>query len=239
MDMNWKSRSREAEEMDDLELSGDRLIQTLEDLSKVHRWLGGHHQLIGIMDELIAIDPTIRRLVDFGCGGGDSLNTIYNWSQANGKAIQLMGLDANASIIAYAEQKAEKRSIKFFTGNIFTSSDLEVFKDSDVAVFSLFLHHFSDEEILGIFRRCADLGFRYVIVTDLQRSVWAYRLFNIGTYLFPFSEMARDDGLRSIRKGFRGDELRALFEQSPYAKIHKMNWEWAFRYVAIAECTQV
>lgn len=233
--MNWNKRSREVEEMDDLELSGEVLEQTLKDLSKVHRMLGGHQQAMGWMNDLWKIDSDIRQIVDFGCGGGDSLFSMHKWGRKKGIELELTGMDANASIIQYARQQAHNRRIDFKTGDIFNVEDIKACCPADVAVFSLFLHHFSDEDILSILKTCLDVGIRYVIISDLQRSKWAYRLFQIATKVVPFSPMARADGLLSIKKGFNRDELYGLLKNSPYSAVHSLNWKWAFRHVAIAE----
>jgi len=233
--MNWNERSREVEEMDDLDMSGERLEQTLKDLSKVHRWLGGHQLSSQLLDKLWQRDKSIQRIVDFGCGGGDSLFSMYDWSQKKGRDIQFKGMDANASIVHYAQEKAGKRAIEFHQGDIFSKENIQACSPADVALFSLFLHHFSEEEIQDIFKSCSNLGIRYIVITDLQRSKWAYRLFKLATKLVSFSEMAREDGLLSIQKGFHREELKELLANSPYCNIHDLKWKWAFRYVVIAE----
>jgi len=232
--MNWKERSREIEEMDDLDLSGRKLERTLEDLSKVHRWLGGHRQVLDIMDQLVVMHPEIQSIVDIGCGGGDSLFSMREWSQENNHPLDLYGMDANAAIISYAQKQEKSAFIKFSTANVFDLSKIEKYRGIDVAFFSLFLHHFSDEEIQNILEQCSSLGISTIVITDLQRSVWAYRLFRIATKLIPFSGMARKDGLLSIQKGFHRSELESICLSGPYSKVHILEWKWAFRYVLIA-----
>jgi 2-polyprenyl-3-methyl-5-hydroxy-6-metoxy-1,4-benzoquinol methylase len=233
--MNWKERSREVEEMDDLDMSGEKLEKTLRDLSKVHRLLGGHQQVFQIMDELMEIDSGVQSIVDLGCGGGDSLHSMAEWGKKRRILLDLYGMDANAAIISYARDRMGEKSEAFSVGNVFSRADLEKYKNVDVAFFSLFLHHFSDEEIQSILQSCSDLGIKYIVITDLQRSVWAYRLFSVATKFISFSKMAREDGLLSIQKGFHRKELRQIIDSSPYRDIHTLEWKWAFRYVLIAE----
>ena len=231
--MNWNERSRAEEEMDDLQLTGPKLERTLEDLTKVHKWLGGHTQVKHILNQLFEIDSDIQSIVDIGCGGGDSLFSMQSWSQQQNQPLDLYGMDANAAIVSYARQKAEGR-IQFSEGNVFEIDQMEKYRGVDVAFFSLFLHHFSDKEILQLLQTCSDLSIRHIVITDLERSVWAYRLFRIATKVIPFSGMARKDGLLSIQKGFTRKELGKLCESSPYKNIHILEWRWAFRYVLIA-----
>jgi ubiquinone/menaquinone biosynthesis C-methylase UbiE len=231
--MNWNERSRAEEEMDDLELTGPKLERTLEDLSKVHKWLGGHTQVKHILHQLVEVDSDIQSVVDIGCGGGDSLFSMQSWCQQHNHPLGLYGMDANAAIVSYVRQKATGR-IQFSVGNVFEIDQMEKYRGIDVAFFSLFLHHFSDGEILQLLQSCADVGIRYIVITDLERSVWAYRLFRLATKLISFSDMARKDGLLSIRKGFRREELEMLCKSSPFKNLHVSEWRWAFRYVVIA-----
>lgn len=232
--MNWNERSRVEEEMDDLDIKGRKLERTLEDLTKVHKWLGGHTLVKHILNQLVEMDSGIQSILDIGCGGGDSLFSMQAWCQQKNTALDLHGMDANAAIISYAQRKNEHQYIHFYAGNVFDNSKLERYRGIDVAFFSLFLHHFSDEEILQLLQSCADLGIRYIVITDLERSVWAYRLFRLTTKLIPFSEMARKDGLLSIQKGFKREELKMLCQSSPFKNIRVLDWRWAFRYVVIA-----
>ncbi len=229
--MNWKVRSRAEEEMDDLNLSGPVLENTLKDLSRVHRLLGGHASTMRAFSLLANSGHFPRRVIDVGCGGGDSLLSIHSWAQSTGREMDVVGVDANAAAVEYAkEQTAHLPNIKCYQGDIFdTKLDLSGF---DTAYFSLIWHHFSDEEIVSLLNYCSRSGISNIIVNDLHRQKWAYRLFSIATRWFQFSDMARADGLLSIQKGFLPEELEAVFRKSDY-EIISLKWAWAFRYLLV------
>ncbi len=46
--------------------------------------------------------------------------------------------------------------------------------------------------------------------------------------------MAHHDGLISIRKGFKKNELTSILEQVNSSHV-SISWRWAFRYLAIAD----
>jgi hypothetical protein len=93
----------------------------------------------------------------------------------------------------------------------------------------LTLHHFKNEEILellNIFKEQSQLG---VIINDLQRSKIAYVLFQAFCRVFINNEIARKDGLTSILRGFKKNDLKKLATKIP-AQTHSIEWKWAFRY---------
>lgn len=219
--------------MDDMSLSGSVLENTLKDLSRVHRLLGGHASTTRAFRLLAASGGQPRKVLDVGCGGGDSLLSIHSWAEKSGRPIEIVGLDANGAAVEYAKQQtAHLPNIRCVVADIFDEDfDLTNF---DTAYFSLIWHHFSDEEILKILNYCDRAGIANIIVNDLHREVWAYRLFSIATRFLQFSDMARADGLLSIQKGFLRKELDALIKKSAYQKTD-LQWAWAFRYLLIAQ----
>jgi hypothetical protein len=71
----------------------------------------------------------------------------------------------------------------------------------------LTLHHFKDNEILdlvAVFNANSRIG---IVINDLQRSKLAYRLFQVVCALFNLNRMSREDGLVSILRGFKKQEL--------------------------------
>ena len=66
-----------------------------------------------------------------------------------------------------------------------------------------------------------------VIINDLHRNPIAYYLFKFIT-LFEKNEMTKKDGLTSILRGFKREELEA-FAKKINCKS-RIKWRWAFRY---------
>src|SRR5690606_32432134 len=102
-------------------------------------------------------------------------------------------------------------------------------KTADIFLFSLTLHHFTDSEILTILEKAnqqANLG---IVINDLQRSAFAYRLFQMFSFFFLKSNMAKNDGLVSILRGFKRNDLKQFALKRPDG-IHLINNKWAFRW---------
>lgn len=98
----------------------------------------------------------------------------------------------------------------------------------DIALCSLFLHHFKNEEIEYLLKNITDNAKVGVVVNDLERSRFAFVLFKIVSNLFVRTKTARNDGLVSIARAFKKREIQA-FSQKIKAD-HIIKWKWAFRY---------
>ena len=91
------------------------------------------------------------------------------------------------------------------------------------------LHHFKNDEIvqlLNVFYNNASIG---IVINDLHRSAVAYRLFQALCFVFQLNDMSREDGLTSILRGFKKEEL-VEFSKKLNFKNYKIHWKWAFRY---------
>ena len=99
----------------------------------------------------------------------------------------------------------------------------------DIVLCTLTLHHFTTNqiaELIHILNQNASIG---IVVNDLHRSKIAYRLFELISVVFNLNTMSRNDGLISILKGFKKNELED-FSKKLNLKNYSINWKWAFRY---------
>jgi 2-polyprenyl-3-methyl-5-hydroxy-6-metoxy-1,4-benzoquinol methylase len=228
--IDTSKRSEEAEIMDDFELKGAELEQTLSDLENINKWLGGNKITLDGIQKLLKDTPEKRtiRIADVGCGSGALLREIANWGRDQKLDMELIGIDANPYAIEIAQRRSDYYpEIKFETLNIF-SEDYKR-QEYDIVLCTLTLHHFKNEEILellNIFKEQSQLG---VIINDLQRSKTAYILFQAFCKVFINNEIARKDGLTSILRGFKKNDLKKLATKIP-AQTHSIEWKWAFRY---------
>lgn len=229
-------RSTEAEIMDDFLIEGNELHGALDQIASINKLLGGNSiTLDGVKRLLKNHDKDVPvTIVDVGCGNGDMLRMLADYAMNNGFAFNLVGVDANSSTVAYAKQLSATYNIKY--------ECLDVFREEfgsmqyDIALCTLTLHHFSDEEIkqlMSTFKENAAIG---VVVNDLQRSKVAYALFKVAGVILGLNKMAKQDGLVSILRGFRKNEIQNLAEKLGI-KNHSIRWRWAFRYQWIIEKT--
>ena len=205
--INTSQRSTEEEIMDDLQISGNQLIDSLDHIARINQWLGGNRITLNGLKRLLERYPRNKKIhiVDLGCGNGDMLRTIARMGRKNTYHFRLTGIDANQNTIDYAMQLSKNYpEIDYVCQNVLRPDFHEL--KYDVALCTLFLHHFENEVALNFIETIlcnATLG---VVINDLHRHPMAWHLFNLIT-LGMKNKMAREDGLLSIRKGFKRHDL--------------------------------
>ena len=103
--MNLKTRSEEKEIMDDLNISGEVIDQTLRELDTINQTLGGNQISLSALKKLISSDQhIIKSIADLGCGGADILIAMNRLALRHQKNIEFFGIDANPHIVAYAQK---------------------------------------------------------------------------------------------------------------------------------------
>lgn len=230
----YTQRSSEAEWMDDLEMEGPVLIETLDQLSKINYWLGGAGPSVNGLAKLVKKVPQDSyHIVDLGSGAGDTLRAMAKWGRRKGVKLKLTGLDANAQCIQYAQEKSQEfPEISFAQIDCFGKDFFQ--QDYDIVHCGLFLHHFTDEELLSYLPRISALAKVGLVVNDLHRSKIAYRLFQLVCTIFRTSDMVRHDGLISVKRSFRRQDLKQLLPLTPLIES-QISWQWAFRYQMILD----
>ena len=230
MFINTKLRTEETEIMDDFLLEGDELREALDKIAKINQLLGGNKlTLEGLKEILPKIDENkLITIVDIGCGNGDMLRKIADFGIQNNHNFKLIGIDANAYTVNHARNLSSNYlNISFLCEDIFSMNEEKM--SCDIIVCTLTLHHFKELEIitiLKVFKKCAKLG---IIINDLQRNAVAYRLFQLLCVTFNLNKMSREDGLTSILRGFKKEELVAFSDKLNFNK-YSIQWKWAFRY---------
>jgi 2-polyprenyl-3-methyl-5-hydroxy-6-metoxy-1,4-benzoquinol methylase len=224
-----KQRSNQAELMDDLSLSGDELRRNLEELEVINTWLGGYKVVLDALEKLLAgyEGPPIR-IADIGCGGGDTLRHIAKWARRKNIPLQLTGIDANDFMVQYARQRcAGFPEIKLEQHDVFS----ERFQQEryDIVVCSLFCHHFTDEQLVSMFRQLHRQAGMAVIINDLHRHWLAYHSIKLLTRFFSDSYLVKNDAPLSVWRAFRREELQRLVQEAGIDK-YSLRWMWAFRW---------
>jgi len=229
-------RSAELEIMDDLECHGEVVDQTLRELEIINRLLGGDYVTIDgierLLHEGIAEDTRRTRggprrilIADYGCGGGDLAVKILRWSKKNLYDAAITGVDANPHIIEYAKKNAP--GVSFETLDVFADT-----KTYDIITATLFIHHFSDDQLVGLFKSMKERSRLGVVINDIHRHPLSYYSIKWLTQLFSKSAMVKFDAPLSVRRAFKKKELIDILDKAGIKNYH-LKWKWAFRYQLI------
>jgi 2-polyprenyl-3-methyl-5-hydroxy-6-metoxy-1,4-benzoquinol methylase len=194
---------------------------SLNDLIKINRFLGGHAVLRKIMAELVRRDESFTFL-DVGAASGD------------------MGASLKAEY-----PNARVTSFDYDINHMAAASDPRVCGDAfqmpfrtdsfDFVHCSLFLHHFSNEQVVELLKDFGDIARRAVVLTDLERNPLAYFFLPFTRWLFRWDPVTLHDGPISVEAGFHADELKQLANEAglkdPRVTVHRP----AFRLALVAK----
>lgn len=229
----FQQRSFAPEIMDELELPDRALFQVLHELDRVNHYLGGHRATLWGLNELLSgVRDRRWRIVDVGCGSGDTLREIARWAQREGYDLALTGVDMHAACLDYARAQHDQSECQ--TPIHWHCADYRDYtQECDIVLSSLFCHHLNDAQMSGFchwIRSRARFGY---LINDLHRHPLAYHSFVLLSQLLSRSPMVKYDGPLSVRKAFTRRELQSLFQQAGLRP--RIVWRWAFRYLVMGE----
>lgn len=209
-------------------MKGELLRDTLDKLGSINKWLGGNSITIDGIKKLLKNHPKDRTytIIDLGCGHGDILRLVADFGRKKGHKFKLIGIDANQDTIDYAcELSSDYPELSFRNEDIFSEAFNEI--DYDIALTTLFLHHFKDDDILNLLSRLLKKASLGIVVNDLQRSEIAYGLFKLLGVVIS-NDMIKQDGLTSILRSFKREDLEQM--SNTLNLKSQIQWKWAFRY---------
>jgi SAM-dependent methyltransferase len=228
--IDFSKRTNQSEIMDDLKGGGEDLIQALRELETINTWLGGHKITLSGIKKILAKHPEKKdwKIMDIGCGRGDSLIRIAKWGRRKKLNLQLLGLDANPHIVLEARGHCRNyKEIKFRVLDVFDPLFPKL--KTDICCCTLFTHHFEDEQLQYLLKSFHTMsGFGWVI-NDLHRHPLAFYSIKWLTQLFSQSDMVKNDAPLSVMRSFSKEELESLLNQI-YIDNYSIEWKWAFRW---------
>jgi SAM-dependent methyltransferase len=206
----------------DAEVSAEEAIRSLGNLRFVNRWLGGRETLLGAITPLLDGRPRTS-LLDVGCGSAD----LPGWlAEAHPGRLFTVGVDRKALHVRQSPPGVERV--------VADARDLPFAEESfDIVMASLFLHHFDEPELPRVLHGLFRVARHALVVNDLRRARVPYCFVRL---VFPWlfhSPVSVSDGLVSIRRGFRQQELLRAFEQARIPDVRIVR-RFPYRLLAVA-----
>lgn len=229
---DFSTRSTEAELMDDLQATGQVVVQTLKELHTINRWLGGNKVSTSGLKKLLdkkgseANQPIT--IADLGCGGGDMLKLMALWGRKHSFKLSLVGIDANQAILDYAAlNTCDFPEITYRRADILSPAfDESAF---DIIHTSLFTHHFTSAELAGLMSRWKQQARLGIVNNDLHRHWFAFHSIDWLTRLFSRSAMVKNDARLSVLRSFRRSDWESILQKAEITR-YSLTWRWAFRW---------
>lgn len=233
MAVDFTHRSTNIEIMDDLTCRGEVVDQTLRELDFINHWLGGNVVTLNGLRSLWKTIPKNQKIsiADLGCGSGEMLCLIAKRALKEGKQTDLVGMDANPNITSFAQAHSIGfKNIRIETTDIFSDEFRK--RTFDIVLATLFLHHFTEDDLVGIFSSLKDQANRGIVINDLHRHPLAYYSIQLLTQLFSKSAMVKYDAPLSVLRGFKKHDLQLILSKAGI-KSYQLKWKWAFRWQLI------
>lgn len=225
-------RSLKEEIMDDFFSQGEVVDQTLREIHQINAYLGGDQLSLNGVKKLISkFSQPKYKVVDLGCGGGDTLKLFARWARKKNVDVELTGIDANAYIIDYAQKNCKKyRNIDLISENVMGDE----FRDRsfDIAHASLFMHHFQEEEIIELLAQLYDQVRIGIVINDLHRHWVSYLFTKHLITQWSKSEMVKYDSVVSVERSFVREELEKYLRLAGINN-YSLKWKWAYRWELI------
>jgi 2-polyprenyl-3-methyl-5-hydroxy-6-metoxy-1,4-benzoquinol methylase len=203
-------RSRELELMDLPISSEDLLAGELKNLRRLNRYLGGYRGIEASLAEL-ARQRELKQLslLDIGTGSADIPGRIVRWCRRRRIGVSIVALDLDPLAARLARQAViDYPEISVVRGD--GAQPPFAPQSFDVVLTSQFLHHFSEEKIVGLLKNWCKLARCAVIVSDLVRHPLAYFAARVLTRLITTNVMTLTDAPLSIKRAFTLSEWREL-----------------------------
>ena len=169
---------------------------SLRDLARINRYLGGYYVLRQAFASVVNPSDSFS-LLDVGAASGD------------------MG-----AAIARRYRHAKVTSLDYKRAHLAQAADPKLAADAfrlpfrpasfDFVFSSLFLHHFTNDQVVELLRSFGLVARRAVLAIDLDRGPLAYHFLPCTRWLFGWHDITISDGQISVAAALKKDELRAL-----------------------------
>ncbi len=226
-----KKRSYKLELLDENDIPTPDLYRNLVELDIINRLLGGYKASRKGLEILWQRKNEVKKLLDIGFGGGDFIRDLHAFSQKKGKKITFYGVDLKQDCINYATENLKNIENVQLICSDYRAISPDLLAEIEVVHCSLFIHHLTDEQIIGLFQFCRQ-HHCMILVNDLHRNFLAYWSIKILTALFSKSYLVKNDAPLSVLRAFRKKELITLMEKAGFTDF-EVRWSWAFRYIIV------
>ena len=202
------TRQVEPELLDELAPDDPRAMRSRQDLRRINSWMG-NARIMARMLRATCSGTTPRKLVELGAGDGTFLLRVAQlldaeWHGTEAVLVDFKGIVASATVRNFAKMGWQ---VKMVSADVFDW--LNNNERCDVMVANLFLHHFSDSKLSGLFQQVARKSQTFIGI-EPRRWKWSL-LFGRLLWMIGCNGVTRHDAIVSIRAGFDRQELSALW----------------------------
>jgi 2-polyprenyl-3-methyl-5-hydroxy-6-metoxy-1,4-benzoquinol methylase len=193
---------------------------SLADLIRINRHWGGHGTLRKLLRA--TIDQENFSLLDVGAASGD-MGELVRELYPHARVTSLDHLESHLASCPDPRVAGDAFSLPFRP------------RSFDYVFCSLFLHHFTDQQIIALFKEFGRVSGHSVLVIDLERNPIAYYFIPWTRWIFGWDPITVNDAAISVEAAFKPRELESLARQAGLTGITAKLYRPAFRIAMSAQ----
>jgi hypothetical protein len=205
-----RPRRVEPEWLDELAPNDPRAIRSRRDLRRVNSFM----LQAGIMRRLLLLaftDQRPRFILELGGGDGSFILKVAQGLVPNWPGVRVTLLDRQP-VVAQETREAFQAlgwKLEVVTADVFAYLEAAAGTQADVVTANLFLHHFPDARLRRLLALAATIAPR-IVACEPRRSAWSLGASRL-LWAIGCNDVSRHDAAASVRAGFLGTELSALW----------------------------
>lgn len=213
------ARRRGVELLDDPQADPALAIRSLRDVAKANRFFGGINAVLSELRTEIrqaALEARDLTLLDIGTGAGDIPERARALAAASGVRLHTFGLEISAALARASRPRSGAAVVGDALLLPFANRSVDLITCSQV------LHHFVPGDATCLIAEMHRVASRRAVIADLRRSWLAAAGLWASSWLIGFHPVSRHDGVVSVFRGFRLNELARTVQQATgqAAEVH-------------------
>ena len=217
--------------LDTLPPDDPRAVRSRRDLRRVNAWMRNHALMARVLEQNWN-GSAPGRITELGAGDGSFLLRVAEaispcWPGVNAT---LLDLKKNVSAETLAAFTAQGWRAEAVVADVFEWPENS--GDNEVVIANLFLHHFPDARLTELLRKISQRT-KLFIALEPRRAAWPLfcsRLLGV----IGCNDVTRHDAAVSVRAGFAGHELSALWPDKQRWQLSEQS-AGAFSHLFIAQ----
>ena len=208
------------------------LERDLHNIQHLNRWFGSYRLISFFLKRWIKPGARLR-VVDLATGSGDIPRLIADYARKIDAEVRIDALDRQPATLEIGKRlSVSYPGIAFIEANLLEWEPPERY---DIVLCTMALHHFSEQDAVHVLRRCRELSRKFVLVSDLRRSLLGtvgVRLLTATVFREP---MTQHDARLSMARAFSFSELEQLAKQAGWENFGHRNFRFARQAIWLDE----
>ncbi len=210
----------EREFLDDLPPGDAGAVGSRKDLERLNTWMGN----AGIMARALRRafpGNTPRRIVELGAGDGNFMLQVARRLSPEWQGSRVVLLDQQSIVSSPTRSRFESLGwqVETVEADAFDWLNQSAMQSWDAIVANLFLHHFSEEQLVALFCEAEKRTRLFVAIEPRRNS--AALAFSRMVWFIGCNKVTRHDAPTSVRGGFAGVELSQLWPAGEHWKLQE------------------